>query len=433
LCNWGRFRIGLFIIVFATLGAFILGALIATQSRAAWLALIMALCVARTWGGWSWVLVSLNLMALGLGIASWPGSIGRIELLASEASGGERLVLWTGALGSIRDHWWYGVGSALPAILDEWYLPPHLTGRFITALNDSLTCAAMWGIPAFGVGISALGSIIAASWLTRGSYFATIGMAIIAAHLTAGQFQAHLFSSITLIPMIIGLIFVLIGIFVNRHSSSRLLRRACVMGCCAGLVLMGAMLAASVFLTAGLPCTLRSMGNLTVIQSRVIRQSPGMALFVCDDAIEKKRIHRDLISNLISSGWQIVLSEDGDVQAACTRCAAKGLHPLVVVSWHQAAVQLWNASRLGIIPWPAVAWDPQGLPSEVRITPLPFLVIATRHVAFVPDEDDLNDALARSGSAEEIDRVGRQTPLMDSWRVIMAWMAAKGFMTNLTY
>lgn len=169
---------------------------VATQSRAGLLATVAGMAVL----GWRyvvpWRLAGIWLV-LYVVIAVITGGqvLDRVaEGVRGDASMASRWTLWRSALALISDQPWQGVGVwNVALVLDAWYLPESLRGRFGTALNDCLTIAAGWGVVVTAGLVAVLSNLIIPACSRSGPRDAwfTLAGAVAMAHVVAGVFQFH--------------------------------------------------------------------------------------------------------------------------------------------------------------------------------------------------------------------------------------------------
>ena len=167
----------------------------ATGSRAGSLAFVCAAAACAALGGlrWRWFLLSAGgLAALVLALPH----AARFAPLAGDGSIDARFTVWRATLAMIADHPWSGIGlSEIPMAFDCWYMPADKRSHFVTALNEPLTMAAAWGVPALALATAALAAVIAAGVRAAraGSRLGALGVALLVVLVVAGQFQSHVF------------------------------------------------------------------------------------------------------------------------------------------------------------------------------------------------------------------------------------------------
>jgi hypothetical protein len=114
-----------------------------------------------------------------------------------DSSISDRVELWKGVICLIWDHPLTGIGHSnfIPTI-DRWYVPLRLRGIFSTALNEPLTLAALWGLPALSAvsGFLIYLFVMGIRHAKDGSVIAAIGLSWMVIHLISGQFQGHIFA-----------------------------------------------------------------------------------------------------------------------------------------------------------------------------------------------------------------------------------------------
>ncbi len=176
-------------------GVFAAYLLICTGSRAGVVAAISA----------ALVMVALRMLSpgVGLGIAltllvsvCFSPNADRFEH-PMDVSMSVRIAVWQSGLALIVDHPWGGVGlNDLREVVNIWYHTGSSQTDFGTFLNDPITIAGVWGLPALAAFSLCLATALVIGILRtrQGNLLAAIGVILMVTHCIASQFQAHLFS-----------------------------------------------------------------------------------------------------------------------------------------------------------------------------------------------------------------------------------------------
>lgn len=174
-------------------------------SRAAWLAVAVGLVILAVLCRISWMpAAGLGLAGLAT-VAMSPSTIRWDRLLGGEdPSVQDRHALWTATCQALRDQPWCGLGRAsMDVALSDAYLPPAQQNRFSGCLNDLLTVALAWGLPAAVLAAAIAGGLIGGGLVRpnsvplsmsrrSGDLLAAMAAAGLMALVVCGQFQHHL-------------------------------------------------------------------------------------------------------------------------------------------------------------------------------------------------------------------------------------------------
>lgn len=366
-CAPGRVQL-----IAASAGVLLVGAALvgiaATGSRAGSLAFVAGLAVLACSRLLSWRWMAAILAALVVLLVAMPHAA-RFAPLAGDGSIHGRFNVWQAAMAVIADHPWRGVGLyELPQVLDCWYLPAQSKGRVITVLNEPLTIAVAWGLPAMALAMGMLAwlawSLIRAA--AAGRSLAGLGLALLAAHLVSGQFQGHLFMEWwwARASWLMVLAIALAGCWRHLRWSDTWRIAAPAGAAVLGLVLLLAHLWGDAAWR-----THRLDGQLLAEPRH--RESTGLTIAVTALGVERRRQLAPWIAQRHAEGRSLILTSEVP-PAAWWRTLPRA--PLVVADG-DVAVVLWQAWRQGI-PGPAatiVLTDPADAPE-----PLPLVAAESR-------------------------------------------------------
>ncbi len=398
-----------------------------TGSRAGGLALIagmLALAGLRVLS-WRWTLGGLAGIAgayllSGAGPRLWPDG--------TEQSIVDRTVLWRASLALIADHPWIGVGSDLAGLLGDWYLPDGFHRRFATALNDLLTAAAYGGLPAAGV-ICALLAALGAGAARRaqtGDALAAMAVALTAAHLIAGMFQAHLFAPWSTARWSGALVLTLLAWSALR-APWRTLAKA---GVTAGILVPLCLILACGWAAEG-PWRTTTIGPMLLAEPRTAPAEGLVVVLLHPD--DREAVISGLIPQLHRQHLAVTLFNRIPGPPELTRLTS--LYPagggVTIVAARDLGLQLWEDWRAARLPASVTALvvDPDGAPTQAAdpakrgrllILPVPGLTI--------PRLDDLRQAVTRdatSGPAEIAPGIAGRS-LSDRWPQAWAWWQGPG-------
>lgn len=380
--------------------------LCATRSRAGWLALAAGMAVVYLWNVRKWRTPVAIIGILAIGIWLWPGSAERAMRAPGDAIEGERLTLWSSTLALVHDHPITGVGERFPALLDQWYLPQSLSGRFYTPLNDALGIASRYGLPALGVAILLIVVCAGAAWQRQRRFAGALTVAVIAAHLVAGQFQAHLWTGLALASALTALS---AAACVGRDRLTLVrLGYSFLVGC------LGALSVAAIAWCASASSAWRT----AFVEGDLVEASPrksgsdGPILFLTDSDKDRRRFRWEVLEKATKPTRPVVIAVPAD--------AIERDRYRAIVAWHSAGEQTWRAARAGANRGTIIIVDPHGVPDSASgITPVRVLV--REGSAFVPDDGELKHALSQDALGSSLSQISRNSPL---WDVIEAHVAS---------
>jgi putative inorganic carbon (hco3(-)) transporter len=152
-------------------GVAMLGVLVLTQSRGAWMGLAAAVMVLVTLR-WSWSWLALPLVAIASGLAAWRIGFGRTAdlVLASQALGGadQRLEIWSRALYMLQDFPFTGIGMGTFRQVANLLYPFFLAGpgtEIPHAHNLFLQVGVDLGLPGLVAWLALLILVCVCAWL----------------------------------------------------------------------------------------------------------------------------------------------------------------------------------------------------------------------------------------------------------------------------
>ncbi len=345
----------------ATLTAIFL--LAASQSRAGWLgygAACFVLWIWRITDSWA-AGGSLLLLAAAI-LLSHDGSERIVTVFDGTASGG-RIDAWRSALCLISDYPWSGLGDGFPEVFRLWYLPDTLDNRFFTALNDTLTFAGWFGLPALAVVVAALAWLFLAAWdlrMTRGAPLLALGIAFMAVHLVMGQFQSHQWWPLPRWTGALSLAVVGVGIALAlRSSRPASLWRADVAVAMATGTIAALMLLGLALISAG-DSQIRTYISATGLRVAANRHDGwrGNVIIFADDEGEKRRISHGLALGLLRQDYHVAIVQDGQACVGSILNQHSDLRPSMVIGCRDSCVQAYATED----PVPIVVVEPTVLP-----------------------------------------------------------------------
>ncbi len=207
--------------------------LICTGSRAGVLAMDVALAAAVIMRSVPLPIAAAIALAVTLGGLASPHA-GRFTH-PFDTSTAERIGVWRGGLALIADHPLTGVGpGAIPQSVALWYRTDAPTPEVDTFLNDPISIAAAWGLPALAVAdaLLCLVLLVGMQRARDGQAIAALGVVVLLTHLVAGLFQAHLYAGWWLIRTMW-----VVGILSAVGGPGVWSPRPLLMAVCAGLCL----------------------------------------------------------------------------------------------------------------------------------------------------------------------------------------------------
>jgi len=352
---------------------------VATQSRAGLLATVAGLTLLA----WRWVvpwrLVSAW-VACYLAIAVFTGGhvLDRVaDGVRGDASMAGRWTLWRATLALISDQPWRGVGVwEVAPVLDAWYLPESLRGRFGTALNDCLTITAGWGVPVTAVLVAGLATLLISACSRRGprdEVFALAG-AVAAAHVVAGVFQFHPWWAWwwwTAMPTVLVLLWR--AWFHRRHV---VWRRSVWCGVGGAVMLMATVLVVGRWCAMAMPYQTRATSSGAVVGHARDREPWGVVWLGTMTVGQQRWAYRHRQLALTSAG--LAVAHRGDWPAHPPRVAglAEGVHIVVSEGDTTAALRGISAAFLVVLVDPLQGDAPE---PDLRH---PDLVVSARFAPF---------------------------------------------------
>ena len=401
--------------------------LAATGSRAGWLAEAGAIGALWRGGsiGWRWALASS--VGLVIAVACWPGASGRAAEVVVDAATDDRLVLWSRSLAMVADHPWAGVGGGADFVnlLEAWYLPVGLSGRFATTLNDG-TCCACFGIPFFAVVVALVAGVLLLGWRVRSSALAGAGSALLVALVIAGQFQAHQTSWTPRVIGLVALALITAGALRHRHANHAVAaipttRLATI---AAGIGLLAGCLIAVVSMTVGrsAPWRTESIAGGIVATPRHLLQAP-MAVILTDSGPSARIVQRLCAQQALSVGWALTVRQDQGLADIEVALQAVNRPAALAVAWQQSASLTWIHARQHRYGLPIVLVDPVEVPpAQSTDGQTPLLVVTSRSAAFSADPQAILEALKHDASGSRCEPIRAAERSERLWPMMMTWL-----------
>lgn len=382
--------------------------LIATRSRAGWLAFGVMTLTLIVWRALGRRVAIAAVGALIVGVLLVPESSARANLAISDAVYGERPTLWAACLALIWDHSWSGVGPQFTAVYSDWYLPATWQTRFATALNDPLTFAAWFGLPAFGILMLLIFFLLGLGWAHRGDRIVAACVGVMVVHVVAGLFQAHLWTAVPLITYVATMATLGCRLFTLRHrvASGRSYYKAigavAVAGSCVVLVIV---MAASYAVRNRFPASTSFAPELTV-SMRGEHNPPTIGIYASTYR-DWNRLCQSFGRELLETGtrikWIDQLSDRSAEQVESLWAA------------EESAAFLWKWSRERQQRISIVLLDPTDVPGEGAST-AHTLIFRTAGSPFVASRTAIRRALQSDGNHSRC--VDSPVPIQGGDRVV---------------
>lgn len=421
------------LMVLCSAGILLLIGVCLTQSRAGWLALAVGLLAAWWWRGVTLSVVLTSLGILLLLVTGSDGATARATMAFDDAIHGERPLLAGSAAMIAWDYPWWGCGEHFKEILNRWYLPEPLEGRFETCLNDALTLAAKYGLPVLLLSGAMLGSLFSMAVRLRGNPWAAGLIGVLVVHLVAGQFQAHHFTPWHQVTATLVIVSLLAVLFWQRGNLC-LYRRPQF-----SQMLVGAGIGASTTALLFIAVVVLSWSHFDVSTSIragvVVAQKRGtepssFAIMVWEKKADERFLRRGLLASAMNSGYAGLQSplEDvaknvqsvGDSRPILLIGVAESAEKLVRAWVPKPNIHLCAIDPTADAPPPAVL---QLIEEELRkIHPgkgEPRAVVAmTAYAPFAMSGDECIDILVSRGQRPTIVVWNRHTLVADKWMMI---------------